>query len=111
MASDADVLAVRDNIEASAESNGWTDTVIGTRLDAGQSVNRISEVYWRKRAQDFLLMVNISEAGSTRGNDAIYSRMVAQADRYAALAAAEEAKDEDNLPPSGRIRSLQMKRV
>jgi hypothetical protein len=110
MASSADINKVKDNIEDDAAERGWTDPYIAARLDAGASVNRVSETYWRKRAQATIELVNTSEAGSSRGNDAVYSRMVAQADYYAGLALVEEAVAPETAAVD-RVGGFNLKRV
>lgn len=91
MATSADIAKVQDLVEDDAVTHGWDAVTIAGRLDAGARPLRIAETYWRKRAQDFLLIVSTSESGSSRGNDVIYDRMVRQADDLAKLASIEEA--------------------
>jgi len=90
MAEQADIQYVKDSIEREM-AEGWDEAEIIRRLDEGANRNRVVESYWRKRATDFITLVNTSESGSTRGNDAIYNRMVAAADAHAKKADAEEA--------------------
>lgn len=82
-----DVMA---RIEDNASEHGYNATLINRLLAAGKSANRIAEMYWRKRATQTINLVNTSEAGSTRGLEAVYPRMIALAEKYAAAAEAEE---------------------
>ncbi len=111
MAESKDILKVKDAIEDEASANGWGDVEIAARLDAGQSVLRVIETYWTKRAQAYLLVVSTSESGSTRGNDVIYNRMVAEAERYRVLAVAEEAASAPVVSSASRLGSFGIRRV
>jgi hypothetical protein len=101
---------VRDKIEDNAIEHGWDDAAIQARIDAGQSANRIAAIYWTKRAQQTLYLVNVSEGGSTRGLDSIYPRLVAMAKLYSDLADAEDGDDPGDAA-ARYIRSHPIKRV
>lgn len=87
---ETDLQYIKDSVERDHESHGWSEGDFSARLDNGENRNRIVAAYWRGRATEVITLVNTSESGSSRGNDAIYSRMSALADRYAALADYEE---------------------
>lgn len=110
MADATDVSTVIDNIESDYEAkSGWTETEIGTRLDAGAVPERVIATYWRMRASAVINLVNVSESGSSRGNDAIYSRMKALADEWDGRATIIETP----IAPDtrGRLSSFPIKRV
>lgn len=111
MATSEDILAVRDAIEPAP--TGWEDAEIAERLDAGRSINRTIESYWRTRAQNYILVVSTSESGSTRGNDVIYNRMIGLADEYASRALTEEerARLAAEQVARGRVSSFRLRRV
>lgn len=108
MATSSDIQLVKDNIEGDASTHGFDDTEIARRLDLGQGINRVSAAYWRKRANDTLYLVNVSESGSSRALDSVYPRMVAAAERYEVLALADEQSVAD---PVQRLGSIRMKRA
>ena len=109
MADAMDIKRVLDNIEVAYEQYGWNNAEISTRLDAGDLWQRVVASYWRKRASDTLLLVNTSEAGSSRGMDSVYPRMIKLAEDWEARA------DLLENPPSeadtGRLSSFPIKRV
>jgi len=81
---------VRDKIESDAESHGWDDDKITAYLGDGKTANRIAAIYWNRRAQETLYLVNVSESGSSRSLDQVYPRMVEMANMYTRLADAED---------------------
>jgi hypothetical protein len=97
----ATIETVRDLIEDNAAEHGWDDAEIQSRINSGLSANRIASIYWEKRAQQTLYLVNISEAGSSRSLESIHARMVAMAKKYRDLADAEIAE-----PTEGPTRFL-----
>jgi hypothetical protein len=110
MADDRDVTFVTDNIEPNYSEHGWSDQEILDRLDTGSVPQRVVAAYWRMRASQTILLVNTSESGSSRGNDAIYSRMRDLADAWDQRALAVE----NVITPvqtSARISSFPIKRV
>lgn len=110
MANATDIAAVVDLIEETREEHGWGDVEIARRLDLGQSVLRVAAVYWNKRANATLYLVNTSESGSSRGNDAVYARMKARADELTRLAD-EEAAVVPGASPEGTLGSIEINRV
>lgn len=109
MATAADIQRVIDNLEAGYETHGWSETTIAGRLDTGQSVSRIISVYWTQRANSVIELVNTSESGSSRGNDAIYARMKALAAEWAKKADDEE--DAAEVATEGHARNGQIVRI
>jgi len=110
MADPIDIAKVKDNIEDDATAYGFGEVEIVRRLDVvGQTPTRIIAVYWAKRAQNVITLVNISESGSSRGNDAIYARMSALAEKWGALADAEETEEE--VATEGRARNGAIVRI
>lgn len=107
MANAADIQFVFDNIESDADAHGWTIETVTARLDGGAKPSRVVAVYWRKRASDTLQLVNTSEAGSSRGMDSIYPRMVALADKWDGLA----TEDETPIDVSERARNGTIVRI
>lgn len=82
MATNEQIQAVRDAIEADAEEHGWNEIEITTRIDTGTRIERIIAAYWRRRASDVIGLVNTSEAGSSRGMDSVYPRYKTLADDW-----------------------------
>lgn len=111
MADAADVQFVIDAIEKNYAEHGWGDQVIADRLDAGSIKERVVAAYWRMRANEVILLVNTSESGSSRGNDAIYSRMRDLADQWDATAKAIESPATTETLARGRLSSFPIKRV
>ena len=95
MADPTDVQFVIDNIETSYAQYGWGGEEIANRLDAGARKERVIAAYWRKRASDVILLVNTSEAGSSRGMDSVYPRMNQLAEEWEARAILLEDPPED----------------
>lgn len=94
MATTEQIQAVKDAIE----TDGWSELEITTRIDAGVRVERVIAAYWRQRASATIMLVNTSEAGSTRGMDAVYARMKALADEWEAKAKAlDDEAETDSL--------------
>ena len=109
MADAVDIKRVVDNIESSYEQYGWDNTEISTRLDAGDIWQRVVATYWRKRAADTLLLVNTSEAGSSRGLDSVYPRLAKLAEEWEARADLIENPVSESV--DGRLSSFPIKRV
>ena len=110
MADAADIQTVLDAIEDDYTEHGWTETMIGDRLDAGALPERVIAVYWSKRATKALLLVNTSESGSSRGNDSIYPRLKKLADEWEARAEVAEAPVVP-VETRGRLSSFPIRRV
>lgn len=107
MATAEQIQFVKDGIEADYESHGWSEVEIMTRIDTGVRVERVVAAYWRKRASETILLVNTSESGSSRGMDAVYSRMKALADEWE-----KRAQDlDDETITAGRARNGILRRV
>ncbi len=109
MADVTDVLRVKDNIETSYAEYGWADPEIANRLDAGDAWQRVVATYWRMRASATLLLVNTSEAGSTRGLDSVYPRMAALATEWESRA--DLIENPASEAAEGRLSSFPIKRV
>lgn len=110
MASQSDIDIVTGNIESDYMSHGWSEQVITDRLDAAVNPARIIALYWRMRASATITLVNTSESGSSRGNDAIYNRMKALADEWETKALAIENPVTADTG-RGRLGSFPIKRV
>lgn len=108
MASDADIAFVLDNIE-DEPAEGWDGTTIAVRLDAGAIKERVIATYWRKRASASIGLVNVSESGSSRGLDSIYSRMNALAQEWEVKADVLENPPEEKS--TARLSSFPLRRV
>ena len=108
MASAADTQFVLDNIEDDYAEN-MTLVDITARLDAGARKERVVAVYWRKRATQTMLLVNTSEAGSSRGMDSVYPRMNALAVDWEARADLLENPPEDKT--TARLATFPIRRV
>lgn len=109
MAEAADIQTVQDNIRADAAKNGWDETEIAARLDSGAIVERVIASYWRSQATAAIRLVNVSESGSSRGLDSIYSRMNALAESWETKADLKENPSEE--ASTARISSFPIKRV
>jgi hypothetical protein len=110
MASAGDIQFVTDNIEPNYTEHGWSEQEVIDRLDLGAVPQRVVASYWSMRAGQTILLVNTSEAGSSRGNDAIYSRMRDLANAWDARALAVENVSVP-APSTARISSFPIKRV
>lgn len=110
MASAADIAQVVDSIEPTYADNGWSEQQIADRLDAGSIPERVIAAYWRHRASQTVMLVNVSESGSSRGNDAVYNRMKALADEWDARALAIEVPP-TSVETRGRLGSFPIRRV
>lgn len=111
MADSGDIQYVKDSIESDYTSRGWSEEALIDRLDAGAIPERVICAYWRMRASATINLVNVSESGSSRGNDAIYSRMKALADDWDAKAKAIENPPDVVAALRGRLGSSPIKRV
>lgn len=80
MAAAVDIAFVQDNIKPDVV--GWDATAIAARLDAGAIKERAVATFWRQQATEAIELVNVSESGSSRGLDSIYSRMNALAESW-----------------------------
>jgi hypothetical protein len=109
MADATDIKRVVDNIELAYEEYGWDNTEISTRLDAGDIWQRVVATYWRQRASATLLLVNTSEAGSSRGLDSVYPRMIKLAEDWEARA--DLIENPVSEAADGRLSSFPIKRV
>ncbi len=112
MANSTDIAFVLDSIEPNYEENSnWEESDIIDRLDAGAVPARVVAVYWRLRANATMLLVNTSEAGSSRGMDTVYPRMKALADEWDARATLVEVPPVVEAQSSGRLSSFPIRRV
>jgi hypothetical protein len=109
MADAVDIKRVVDNIETDYEQYGWDLTEITTRLDAGDIWQRVVATYWRRRATTTINLVNTSEAGSSRGLDSVYPRMIKLADEWEARAGLLENPVSEST--DSRLSSFPIKRV
>lgn len=66
MAVQADIDAVKIQLPDSADEFGFDDTMIGTFLDSGLTVNSTILAAWRGIAAKTSTMTDVSESGSTR---------------------------------------------
>lgn len=82
MASDADILAVRQNTNEPVESSTYTDEDIGELVDAG-SVESASATIWRHKAAVYSELYNQSEAGASVAMGDVYKHAKEMADFYA----------------------------
>jgi hypothetical protein len=110
MADAAEVSFVLDAIDPHYEDYGWEETDIVDRIDNGAIPARVVAAYWRMRASRAITLVNTSEAGSSRGNDAIYARMKALADEWDTKALALE-NPVVVVAETGRLSSFPIRRV
>lgn len=110
MAEAEDIQAVLDNIESDYTAHGWTEAEIEARLENGAIWQRVVYAYWNMRANQTILLVNTSEAGSSRGMDAVYSRIRALADSWDTKAGLIETPP-TTVGASARLRSFPIRRV
>ena len=109
MAEAAAIKTVQDNIRADAAENGWDEIEIAARLDAGARPERVIATYWRAQATAAIRLVNVSESGSSRGLDSIYSRMNQLATEWELKADALENPPEEKS--TARLSSFPIRRV
>lgn len=109
MATADDIQFVIDHIESDYTEHDWDRTDIEYRLDNGAIKERVVATYWRQRASATLNLVNVSEAGSSRGMDSVYPRMKALADEWDGKATVIETP----IAPDtrGRLGSFPIRRV
>ena len=112
LAESNEISFVLDNIEPNYEDNSdWDESDIVDRIDGGAVPSRVVAAYWRMRANATMLLVNTSEAGSSRGMDTVYPRMKALADEWDARATLVDVPPVVEAQSSGRLSSFPIRRV
>lgn len=66
MATEAQILEVRDYIAEEDDTNGWTDEKIGAYVDAAANTHIAAANIWSAKATRYSTLVDVSESGSTR---------------------------------------------
>ena len=82
-------------IVAEDDETVYTDTDLGTRIDAatglGYSLNLPARDIWAEKAARYALLVDMSEGGSSRSNGQIFERAKSMASMYSSLVSNEAA--------------------
>lgn len=109
MATASQISDVRANTNEPDDTNGYTDIVIGTLIDAlGNNVNLASGAIWRRKAAKFAELVDVSEAGASRKMSDLFKHATAMADHFDAVGAGEE---ETEIPGIGRAKVHVIERI
>lgn len=99
MAAEDDIEEVRDMIGA----DGWGDDKITEMLDEGDSPVTIARKYWESQMASSTTLADVSESGSSRKLQQIFSNRAAMA---AYFRGAEAAEDENNQPAGSFSREM-----
>lgn len=110
MASEADIMIVRDNIPSEALEEGWDDVKIGVLLDSPMTTSRVIRHWWNYRASSTASFVNVSESGSSRSLSDIH-RQALEMLKYWDARIAEEEAPEPPVQSDGRIGFHRITRV
>ena len=108
MAAEADIALVVKNIPEDASADGWNDVYIGTLLDTGLSVTKVTLSFWASRVAKYSTLIDVSESGSSRQLSALFNQAKTAYDMWL-----DKSKLEDNPIPTGRssVRFHTLKRV
>lgn len=102
MASEADIIIVRDNLGPDSLAEDWSDFKIGLLLDSGMSTTAVIRQYWNFRAASTAAFVNISESGSSRSLSDVHKQALDML-KYWDARLAEENAPETPVTSDGRI--------
>ncbi len=98
---DAGVVAeVKRNIADDADGDGWNDTLIGSLLDSGTSVTKVTLAFWESRVAKLSTIVDVSESGSSRQLGTLFDKAKIARDMWL-----DKSKLEDNPEPERRYRA------
>jgi hypothetical protein len=95
MAAAEEIAEVRGMLGPNSVAEGWTDERIGAELDAGDSPNTIARKYWESRMASTTNLADVSESGSSRRLQQIFSNNQSMA---AYFRGREAAEDPENQP-------------
>lgn len=82
---------VKANIPEDASEDNWDDTFIGSMLDSGLSVTKVTLAFWSSRVAKLSMVVDVSESGSSRQLSNLFNQAKAVYDLWL-----EKSKLEDN---------------
>ena len=99
---------VNANLPDDASDDNWDDTFIGSMLDSGLSVTKVTLAFWSSRVGKLSTVVDVTESGSSRQLSNLFNQAKAMYDIWLA-----KANLEDNPVPTTRssIRFHKMTRV
>lgn len=89
MATQAEILAVREYIDELDDSRGWDDARIGRFVDATVNDYLAAAEIWVVKAGSYTELVNVNESGSSRSLDTLQAKAFRMADHYRKLGATE----------------------
>lgn len=94
MATSSQVAEVRENTNEPT-SEPYTDSEIGSLVDALGSVNLASAAIWSRKAARYVELVDTAEAGASRKLSDLYDKAVKEAARW-------RAAEDETLPEADR---------
>lgn len=99
MADQGNIDLVKNSIPDDSAEDGWDDTFIGTLLDSGISVSKVTLAFWSGRVGKLSTAIDVSEAGSSRSLSRLFDQAKIAYDMWL-----EKTKAEDALviPPDTR---------
>jgi len=80
MATEADILSVRENVDEPT-ADTYTDEYVGGLIDAG-GIDSASAIIWEKKAAKLASLVDTSEAGASRKLSDLHKNALAMAAMY-----------------------------
>lgn len=104
MATPEDIMALRKKIADVDEPFNYTDEQLSTLLDeTNNTQNSIAASLWRERAASAVLLVDVTESGSSRKLSQIRTSALEMADYYDGL---EQTPEEAALVSRPRTRAI-----
>ena len=99
---------VKANLPEDASADNWDDTFIGSMLDSGLSVTKVTLAFWSSRVGKLSTVVDVTESGSSRQLSNLFNQAKQMYEIWLA-----KSNLEDNPVPTGRsrIRFHKMTRV
>jgi hypothetical protein len=106
MASAEEIQEVRDMLGPNSVAEGWNDERIAEELDGGDSAVTVARGYWENRMAASSDLADVSESGSSRKLQQIFSNKAAMAAYFRGLEAAEDPANQPGASHSREIRRV-----
>jgi len=103
MATEDQVLELRDLINETDDTDGWTDEKLSAIIDATDSMNSAASRAWYLKAGQYASLVDVTESGSSRKLGDLRKNAVEMGALYAAADGTPEPTTTD-APVVRRIR-------
>ena len=112
MATTEEVAAVLIVLSSDAEATeGFDESGIGAKLDAGLTIASIASSFWRYKAAATSELVSVSESGSTRDLGSLHKNAIAMMEYWDKQVEKERAIADGEAPKRTRIRFHRTTRI